>query len=243
MGKIHSIESFGTVDGPGIRYVVFFQGCPMRCLYCHNPDTWSLDGGREVTAEEILAGYEKNKAFYVNGGITATGGEPLMQLAFLTQLFEECREAKIHTCLDTSGITYTSGKKMEYERLLRSVNFVLLDIKHGEEKGHKELTSLPGQNVWEFLGLLDEMEIPVRIRHVLVPGITMKKRALYHLGARLRDYKNIKELEVLPYHRLGVNKYEQLSMDYPLKEVREPSKEELLIARQIIQKGFLGKDL
>lgn len=243
MGKIHSIESFGTVDGPGIRYVVFFQGCPMRCLYCHNPDTWNMEGGREVSVDEILAGYEKNKNFYHNGGITATGGEPLMQLSFLTQLFERCRERNIHTCLDTSGITYTEEKREEYVRLLKSVDLVLLDIKHEEEEAHKQLTARSGKHVWKFLSLLDEMNIPVRIRHVIVPGYTMKKKALYRLGKRLREYGNIKELEVLPYHQLGVAKYEQLSIDYPLKEVREPSKEETKLSRNIILKGFLGKEL
>ena len=150
IGHIHSTESFGTVDGPGVRFVIFFQGCPMRCKYCHNPDTWAFSGGSEMTADELLEGYERNKDFYKGGGITATGGEPLMQLPFLTELFEKAKKRGIHTCLDTSGIAYSEKKQKEYEALFAVTDLVLLDIKHSMPEGHVLLTSQSQEPVLAF---------------------------------------------------------------------------------------------
>ena len=166
-GRIHSIESFGTVDGPGIRLVVFFRGCPMRCLYCHNPDTWEKSGGTEMTAEEILDEYEKGREFYKNGGITATGGEPLMQLDFLTELFTKAKEKGIHTCLDTSGITFTRENKEKFDALTDVCDLVMLDIKHIDDAEHKKLTSMSNNNVKEYMDYLAEKNKPVWIRHVI----------------------------------------------------------------------------
>lgn len=240
-GRIHSIESFGTVDGPGVRMVVFFQGCPMRCQYCHNPDTWEQAGGSLMTVEEILKQYESSRHFYRGGGITATGGEPLMQLDFLTQLFEAARKKDIHTCLDTSGITFNRGNE-EYlkkiDRLLASTSLVMLDIKQINDLRHKPLTGHSNVAILDFARYLDEKEIPVWIRHVVVPGITDESADLYHLGRFIGQLKNVKALDVLPYHDMGKVKYESMGLDYPLKGVPPLSKEDALSAKKIILTGI-----
>lgn len=225
-GHIHSTESFGTVDGPGVRFVIFFQGCPMRCKYCHNPDTWSGKGGTEMTVEELLDAYERNRTFYRKGGITATGGEPLMQLEFLTELFGEAKRRGIHTCLDTSGIAYSEKRKAEFERLFAVTDLVLLDIKHSDPKGHIELTSRKQDSVLAFAKALEEAQIPVIIRHVAVPGITDQDEELRDLGHLIGTWKNLKGLDVLPYHTMGVAKYKSLGIPYPLEGVpnMEPAK-------------------
>ena len=218
-GYIHSTESFGTVDGPGVRFVIFFQGCPMRCKYCHNPDTWEPKKGTQMTAEELLEGYERNKMFYRGGGITATGGEPLMQLPFLTELFEKAKERGIHTCLDTSGIIYSENRKDEFEKLFAVTDLVMLDIKHSSPEGHVELTSQKQDPVLQFEKALEEANIPVLIRHVVVPGITDSDEELKDLGHLIGRWKNLKGLDVLPYHTMGVNKYKNLGIPYPLEGI------------------------
>lgn len=225
-GRIHSTESFGTVDGPGVRYVIFFQGCPMRCLYCHNPDTWSPHGGTLMTVDELLREYERNRSFYKSGGITATGGEPLLQLKFLTELFKKAKEKGIHTCLDTSGIMYREEKKEEFLELFRNLDLVLLDIKHSEKEGHKYLTGQSNESILAFARALEKAKIPMVIRHVVVPGITDTEEELKRLGNLIGDFKNLKGLEVLPYHTMGKAKYEQLGMLYPLEglESMDPNK-------------------
>ena len=233
-GFIHSIESFGTVDGPGIRLVVFFQGCPMRCLYCHNPDTWAPKKGEAMTVEEILKLYEKNKRFYQKGGITATGGEPLMQLPFLTSLFQAAREKGIHTCLDTSGILYLESHLWDYQRLLKNTSLVLLDIKHSLPKGHLALTSQEQEPVLAFLRLTEKMQVPLVIRHVIVKGYTDSREELEEVGKILASHTNICGLEVLPYHSMGEKKYRELGISYPLEGMKSLPKEEAQKARQII---------
>lgn len=218
-GHIHSTESFGTVDGPGVRFVIFFQGCPMRCQYCHNPDTWSFSGGSEMTVEELLAGYERNRSFYRGGGITATGGEPLMQLPFLTALFSEAKKRGIHTCLDTSGIAYREKKQKEYEALFAVTDLVLLDIKHSLPEGHMALTSRSQEPVLAFEKALERAKVPVIVRHVAVPGITDGEEELAALGHMIGKWKNLKGLDVLPYHTMGVAKYKDLDIPYPLEGV------------------------
>ncbi|HIZ23702.1 MAG TPA: pyruvate formate lyase-activating protein [Candidatus Blautia faecigallinarum] len=218
-GRIHSTESFGTVDGPGVRFVIFFQGCPMRCLYCHNPDTWNGAGGMEMTAMELLEEYERNKTFYKSGGITATGGEPLLQLPFLTELFQKARERGIHTCLDTSGILFREEKRKEFQELFQVLDLVLLDIKHSDREAHVRLTRQPLDPVLAFADALEEAKVPMIIRHVVVPGITDGEKELTELGTLIGGYQNLKGLEVLPYHTMGKAKYEKLGIPYPLKEV------------------------
>ena len=240
-GYVHSTESFGTVDGPGVRFVIFLQGCPMRCKYCHNPDTWKMNSGALRSAQSLLAEYERNKAFYKNGGITVTGGEALMQIDFLLELFTLAKEKGIHTCLDTSGVTYRPGER-EYNRkldqLMEVTDLVMLDIKHIDPEGHKDLTGHDNAGILDFARYLDEKQVPVWIRHVIVPGITDDPALLTRLGAFLGTLSNVKALDVLPYHIMGVRKYEELDMDYPLKGVEPATKQQALEAKKIILTAF-----
>lgn len=238
MGYIHSIETFGTVDGPGVRFVVFFQGCPMRCQYCHNPDTWDMTEGKEKSVDEILEMYERNRAFYRTGGITATGGEPMVQMDFLLELFTKAKEKGIHTCLDTSGVMFVEDRDSEafakIEKLMAVTDLVMLDIKHIEDVAHRELTGHSNDKILAFARYLDEINKPVWIRHVVVPGITYKEDALKNLGKFLKTLSNVEKLEVLPYHTLGENKYEKLGLEYPLKGVPQLTKEEAKEAEEMI---------
>lgn len=252
MGYIHSIQTFGTVDGPGVRFVAFFQGCPMRCQYCHNPDTWDMAEGKEKSVDEILEMFERNRAFYKTGGITATGGEPMMQMDFLLELFSKAKEKEIHTCLDTSGIFFQTawmdaenrtGEAYEkIEKLMQVTDLVMLDIKHIKSKAHEKLTGHGNEKVIAFAKYLDEMKKPVWIRHVVVPGITNNEEQLTKFGEFLKTLSNVEKLEVLPYHTLGENKYDNLGIEYPLKGVPQLSKDEARKAEQIIQKAW-GKSI
>ncbi|MDO4789065.1 MAG: pyruvate formate-lyase-activating protein [Johnsonella sp.] len=221
-GYIHSIETFGTVDGPGVRYVLFLQGCPLRCRYCHNPDTWKTEGGRAMSAEEILREYESYEPYLRDGGITCTGGEPLLQIDFVTELFQKAKERGIHTCLDTSGITFMpeNSQRMEkFDRLLEFTDLFMLDIKHIDAKSHEWLTGADNKNILEFAHYLDWKEKEIWIRHVIVPGITYEDELLHRLGYFLGGLKNIKALDILPYHVMGRKKYEELGLEYPLEGV------------------------
>lgn len=236
-GFIHSLESFGTVDGPGVRFVVFFQGCPMRCLYCHNPDTWKPQEGSVMTADEIISEMLRNQSFYKTGGLTATGGEPLMQLPFLTELFKKAKEHGIHTCLDTSGITYRAENDEAFQELFQYTDLVMLDIKTSDPVLHKTLVQQPLDHILEFAHATAKAGIPLRVRHVIVPGYTFDEEKLFHLGQTVGQFKNLKELEVLPYHSMGVVKYENMGMEYPLKGTPDLDKADAAKARQIILNG------
>lgn len=240
-GRIHSIESCGTVDGPGIRLVVFTQGCPMRCKYCHNPDTWKYEGGTLMEVSQILEEYEGCKEFLKNGGITVTGGEPLLQLDFLIDLFTQCKERGIHTCIDTSGACYLPGSTQQQEKLdqlMVVTDLVLLDIKQIDSVKHKDLTGHGNENILAFAKYLEQKEIPVWIRHVIVPGLTLNDKDLYDLGYYLGQLKNIKALDVLPYHTMGKVKYERLNIPYPLEGVPSATTEEAIHARNVIIEGM-----
>ncbi len=237
IGHIHSIETCGTVDGPGMRFVVFFKGCPMRCMYCHNPDTWDMKGGEEKTVDELLEQYESLKTFYTNGGITATGGEPLMQIDFLIELFETAKKRNIHTCLDTSGIMFRRDNPetlAKYERLLKATDLIMLDIKHIDPEEHKKLTKQPLDNILDFARYANEQGNLIRIRHVIVPGITYIPEYLKKVGYFMAELENVKQLEVLPYHEMGIPKYEQLGIEYPLKGVKALTNKEAAKAQNII---------
>lgn len=253
-GKIHSLETFGTVDGPGVRFVVFFQGCPMRCLYCHNPDTWDVSGGEEMSVDDILDRFVRNRAFYRGGGITATGGEPMFQIDFLTELFEKAAAHGIHTCLDTSGVMFpgaaldTVQKSAPFgepcvtmeqvERLMAATSLVMLDIKHIWDEKHRALTGRTNANILDFARYLDSIGKPVWIRHVVVPGITFDEAELTALGEFLKTLRNIEKLEVLPYHSMGKVKYDSLGMEYRLKDTPQLTKAQAGEAEEIIMRAM-----
>ena len=237
LGNIHSIESCGTVDGPGIRFVVFTQGCPMRCQYCHNPDTWEFKDNNKVSTDEILAQYDGVKEFCA-GGITVTGGEPMCQMDFVTELFKKAQAKGINTALDTSGVMFKPDNKETVDELLKYTSVVLLDIKHIDDEEHKKLTGHSNKNIIAFAKYLSEIKKPMWVRHVVVPGITFKEEYLTRLGEFLGTLQNIAALDVLPYHDLAIPKYENLKIDYPLKGVPPLSHEEALQARNIILKDY-----
>ncbi len=243
IGYIHSTESFGTVDGPGIRFVVFFQGCPLRCQYCHNPDTWQFHGedksvGTPMTAEEILERYDGVKEFLKDGGITCTGGEPMAQLAFLTELFEKAKQKGIHTCLDTSGVTFDPNNTEAVDRLLAVTDVIMLDIKHIDDEEHIKLTGKSNKNILAFAEYISSKKITLWIRHVVVPGITYNEEYLHRLGMFISRLKSVKALDVLPYHDMGKAKYKNLGLDYPLADVEPLPKPEAAKARDIIMQGI-----
>ena len=240
-GRIHSLESFGTVDGPGTRFVVFVQGCPMRCAYCHNPDTWPMTGGTMMEPEEIYAQFKRNEDFYKNGGITVTGGEPLMQVDFLIDLFTLAKKDHVHTCIDTSGIAFKPDNAPfieKLDKLMELTDLVMLDIKHIDPEKHKELTSQPNDGILAFAEYLDKKHIDMWIRHVVVPGITDDDEYLFKLGYFIGQFSNLKALDVLPYHTMGVSKYEKLGMEYKLKGVPPMDKTKLLDKKQAILNGI-----
>ena len=240
-GYIHSLQSFGTVDGPGVRYVVFFQGCPMRCQYCHNPDTWTIGTGDEYEASYIIEQYKRNEGFYNGGGLTVTGGEPLLQIDFLLELFTLAKQENIHTCIDTSGITYKPNNE-EYNKklleVLKLTDLVMLDIKHIDPELHIKLTKQPNDGILAFARLLSDLNIPIWIRHVVVPGITDDDVYLEKLGYFIGDLKSLKALDVLPYHDMAKPKYDNLGMDYVLKDVPPLESSVALEKKQVILNGI-----
>lgn len=241
LGYIHSFESFGTVDGPGVRFVVFFQGCPMRCMYCHNPDTWSTNIGVRYSSEEIIEKITRNAPFYTTGGLTATGGEPMLQLDFLTELFTLAKRNNINTCLDTSGVIFNPDNAELVKKtdvLLNVTDLVMLDIKHIDDEEHKKLTSRTNKNILAFAKYLNKKGVKMRVRHVIVPGVTDKREELSALGAFLKSFTNIEKIETLPYHTLGKAKYEKLGIEYPLGNTPQLSEKDAEKALKIIEDGM-----
>lgn len=237
IGRVHSFESFGTVDGPGIRFVVFLQGCPLRCQYCHNPDTWAA-GGTEYSAEDVARRVLRYKNYFANGGgVTVSGGEPLLQREFVKELFTLLKAEGVHTCLDTSGCTFQQEKADEFLPLLNVTDLVLLDIKHIDENEHKNLTGKGNQNALAFAQFLSDNGKKTWIRHVLVPEKTDKDEWLYRLKAFIDTLKTVEKVEVLPYHTMGEVKYEKLGYTYPLKGIAPPTKERVENAKRILCGG------
>ena len=240
-GFIHSTESFGTVDGPGVRFVIFLQGCPMRCQYCHNPDTWKMQSGSVRSPQSLIQEYERNAPFYAKGGITVTGGEALMQIDFLLELFGLAKQKGIHTCLDTSGVTYRPGQSNyndKLDRLMALTDLVMLDIKHIDPEGHKALTGHDNAGILAFAKYLAGKKVPVWIRHVVVPGITDDPGQLTRLGAFLSQLPNVQALDVLPYHVMGVSKYKELGISYPLEGVPAATTDQAKEAKKHILTAF-----
>lgn len=238
IGNIHSIESCGTVDGPGLRFVVFMQGCPMRCQYCHNPDSWGTEINTKMSVSEILEKYDGVKEFVKSGGLTVTGGEPLMQIDFVTELFKQAKQKEIHTALDTSGILFNPNNTSKIDELLKYTDLVLLDIKHIDNEEHKKLTGMPNTNILAFAKYLSDKNIPMWVRHVVVPGITFNEEYLKKLGVFLADLHNVQALDVLPYHDMAIPKYESLGIEYPLKGTIPLSKGDAIVARNFIIEGI-----
>lgn len=247
LGRINKLETFGSVDGPGVRFVVFLQGCPMRCKFCHNPETWdfSIEGGArlpnenpfEISAGDLLKKALRYKSYWgAEGGITVSGGEPLAQLDFMIEFFELAKAAGVHTCIDTSGVTFRrTGETFEkIERLMKATDLLLVDIKHIDNVVHKELTGHGNENITDFFRYLDEIHKPIWIRHVLVPGISDDDGALIRTRDFIDTLGNVKRVDVLPYHALALAKYQQLGIDYPLKDVKSPSTERIANAKKIL---------
>lgn len=237
-GKIHSFESFGTVDGPGIRYVIFLKGCPLRCKYCHNPDTWTMENAQESTIDEIVAAAMKYKGYFgQKGGITVTGGEPLIQIDFVIALFKAFKAKGIHTACDTSGYTFDETNEESVKKhleLMAVTDLFLLDIKHIDDLEHKKLTGVSNYNTLSFARFLSAHHKTMWIRHVLVPGITLNDDYLIRLKDFVDTLESVEKIEVLPYHTMGSVKYEKLGLEYPLKDVLPPTKEEVLHAKKVL---------
>lgn len=210
----------------------------MRCMYCHNPDTWDINGGREVTVEEILSEFNANRDFYAKGGITVTGGEPLLQMDFLTELFKQAKSQGIHTCIDTSGITFNPQNTEKMDILMSYTDLVMLDIKHIDNEEHIKLTGKSNTNILQFAKYLEEHKIPLWVRHIIVEGITDKPEYLTRLGRFIGSLKNLSALDVLPYHTMGVNKYKELGIPYKLEGVPALPLSEAVKAKQYILQGI-----
>ena len=200
-GRIHSVESFGSADGPGVRYIVFLKGCNMRCQYCHNPDTWAKDGGELMTPEEVLKKALRYKTYWKEkGGITVSGGEALLQIDFVTELFRLAKEKGVNTCLDTSGNPFSLEEpfKSKFDELMKYTDLFMLDIKHMDDAAHRKLTGQTNQNILEMAAYLSDHGKAMWIRHVLVPGITTEEDELYRLRSFLDTLKTVERVEVLP---------------------------------------------
>ena len=236
-GKIHSFESFGTVDGPGIRFVVFLQGCPLRCQYCHNPDTWGA-GGETYDVEEVVKRVLRYKNYFGDkGGVTVSGGEPLLQIEFVTELFTALKAQGVHTCVDTSGITFrpeNAESVQKHKNLLAVTDLFLLDIKHIDDEKCKALTGQSNAHTLAFARFLSDNDKPIWIRQVLVPNLTDNDEDLQKTRAFIDTLSTVEKVEVLPYHTMGEVKYQKLGIPYPLEGVEPPKKERVQNAKRIL---------
>ncbi|WP_322153350.1 pyruvate formate-lyase-activating protein [Paratractidigestivibacter sp.] len=237
-GRVHSVESFGSADGPGVRYIVFLQGCPMRCRFCHNPDTWKAEGGELKSVNELLNEAERYSRYWrKDGGITVSGGEALAQIDFLLELFSEAKKRGINTCLDTSLAPFTREGAwfQKFERLIDVCDLMLCDIKHIDAAAHRDLTGRDNANILDAFRYLDEKGQPIWVRHVLVPGITDADDSLRRTREFIASLSNVQRVEVLPYHTLGVFKWEDLGIPYTLGDVEPPTPEQTNRATKILR--------
>lgn len=236
-GNVHSLESFGSVDGPGVRYVIFTQGCGLRCKFCHNPDTWSRDINKEYTSDELIETVLRYKGYWgEEGGITVSGGEPLLQIDFLLELFSKAKEHGVHTVIDTAGQPFTREEPFfgKFNELMKYTDLILLDIKEIDEERHKKLTGFTNKNILDMAKYLSEIEKPVWIRHVLVPEYSDFDEDLVKLNAFIESLNNVEKVEVLPYHTMGVFKWDELGLNYPLKGINPPTKERIENANKLL---------
>lgn len=241
-GRIHSVESFGSVDGPGIRFIVFLQGCGFRCKFCHNPDAWhesKLEQAQWIEAEDLLKQALKYKSYWKdNGGITVCGGEPLLQMDFLIDFFKKAKVKGIHTTIDTAGGPFQKKEPFysKFEELMRLTDLVLLDLKVMDTEAHRELTGQTNENILEMARELSDRGIPMWIRHVLVPGVTDDPEDLKQMADFIDTLDTVEKVEILPYHTLGVFKYKELGIAYPLENVNPPTEQEIKKAEDILLK-------
>ena len=232
--KVHSFESFGTVDGPGIRYVIFLQGCHLRCKYCHNRDTWDIKGGSYKSLDEIFEQIKRYRPYFKssNGGVTVTGGEPLLQVKFLIELFKNLKKAGIHTCIDTSGMVNLTE---DVKKLLKLTDLVLLDIKHINSDKCKELTGHDNKKELEFARYLSQNGIPMWIRQVIVPGITDDEKDIITLKEFVKKLKTVEKVEFLPYHTVGKYKWKELGKKYEIEDIRNATQEDIKRVKSIFE--------
>lgn len=230
-GRVHSVESFGTLDGPGVRYVLFLQGCGLRCLYCHNPDTWRMGGGKEMDSEEIVRDILSYRNFIRTGGVTLSGGEPLLQPEFAADILKKCAKHGIHTALDTAGAVPLAVS----QPALDAADLILLDIKAFDNDLCKQLTGRGNEDTLKTLGYCELSRKPVWLRHVLVPGLTLEKGLLEPLADYLRHFSCIQKVELLPFHKMGEYKWKELRYPYVLSDTPEPTREELKMAREVFE--------
>jgi pyruvate formate lyase activating enzyme len=232
IGYIHSIETCGTLDGPGLRYVVFLQGCPLRCKFCHNPDSWQVGTGKKVTVEELIDDILKYKSYIRSGGVTLSGGEPLLQAEFAAELFRQCKKHGIHTAVDTSGAVPMEACR----EAINEVDLVLLDIKHLDTQKCKELTGKGNENALNLLDYCERDKKEVWVRHVVVPGFTEDYTEIEKMAKYLSKYTVIKRIEILPFHKMGEYKWQELGLEYELLNTPEPTKKSIEKIRDIFVK-------
>ena len=230
-GRVHSFQSLGAVDGPGIRYVIFMQGCPYKCPYCHNPDTKPFDGGTEYTAKELVDKVKRYKSYFGSeGGVTVSGGEPLMQAEFVAQFFELCHQAGINTALDTAGVYPTE----KIQKVLCHTDTVLCDIKFSSDEQYTQMVGQPLENVKSFLALCEECGCRVIVRHVVVPGITDTPESVEGILQLTRNYKNVEKTELLPFKKLCLEKYDRLGIPFPLRDTPECDPETINTLKKLL---------
>ncbi len=239
IGHVNSVESFGSVDGPGVRFMFFMQGCPMRCKYCHNPETWKYEGGTDYTPEEAFEQAYRFKSYWKGGGgITVSGGEALMQMDFVTELFRIAHEHGVNTALDTSGAPFTREEPFfsEFTELMEVTDLFILDIKEIDDEKHKSLTGHTNANILDMARFLSDSGKHMWIRNVLVPTVTDDEGDLRSLAAFIDTLETVDRVEVLPYHTLGLHKYEKLGIKYSLEGIEPPTKEQTAFAESILKR-------
>ena len=237
-GYIHSIETFGLVDGPGVRFIAFLSGCALRCSFCHNPDTWARETGTPMTADELIKKALRYRSYWgKDGGLTVSGGEPLLQTDFLIELFKFAKQNGVNTVIDTAGQPFTREEPYfsKFNELMEYTDLLLLDIKHIDDAEHRRITGMTNENILDMAKYLSDIKKPVWIRHVLVPGESDNDEYLEKLAAFIDTLENVKRVEVLPYHNLGMSKYEKLGIDYTLKDTAPPTEERIKNANRILE--------
>ena len=237
LANVHSIETFGSVDGPGLRYILFLKGCRLRCAFCHNADTWDLNSDDQRSADQILDHAERYRSYWGSeGGITVSGGEPLLQIDFLIELFKKAKQRNINTCIDTAGEPFTKEGEWftKFEELMHYTDILLVDIKHIDRNRHIRLTGKPNDKILEMFQYLNTINKPIWIRQVLVPGWTDDIEDLKKTRAFIETLSNVKKIEILPYHNMGAYKWEKLGMKYPLEGVEAPDQDSIALADKVL---------